>query len=169
MKSIRWMFAATVVLAATVGVAQTSGQKSFDAVKLLAGSWQGTASDGQPVQVSYRSTASGSALLSEIVGHHGDMITMFHMDGDRFLMTHYCDAGNQPRMVGTASPDGKSVSFEFLDATNLAGPKAGHMQHVVFTIVDANHHTEEWTFLKDGKEMRERFDLQRAPAAQAKL
>jgi hypothetical protein len=32
---------------------------------------------------------------------------------------------------------------------------------VIFTIPDANHHSEEWIFLQNGKEARERFDLQR--------
>ena len=76
-------------------------------------------------------------------------------------MTHYCGAGNQPRMKATASPDGKTITFEFLDATNLASPQAGHMHRVVFTMIDANHHTEEWTFLDNGKEVKEVFDLQR--------
>jgi hypothetical protein len=35
------------------------------------------------------------------------------------------------------------------------------MHHVVFTMVDANHHNEEWDFLKDGKEIRETFYLTR--------
>ena len=90
-----------------------------------------------------------------------NMITMIHLDGDRLLLTHYCGAGNQPRMKATTSPDGKSISFDFVDATNLASPDAGHMHRVVFTIPDANHHSEEWIFLQNGKEARERFDLQR--------
>ena len=54
---------------------------------------------GQPLEVTFRMTAGGSALMSEIHGHGPEnMITMFHMDGDRLLMTHYCGAGNQPRM-----------------------------------------------------------------------
>jgi hypothetical protein len=98
--------------------------------------------------------------MSEIKGQE-DMITMFHLDGARLLMTHYCAAGNQPRMTASFSPDGKSMTFAFLDATNLASPQDGHMDHVVFTFTDANHHSEEWTFLDHGKEMRERFDLVR--------
>jgi len=80
------------------------------------------------------------------------------------MMTHYCATGNQPRMLGTMSPDGKTLTFDFLDVTNLAGTP-GHMQHLVFTITDANHHSEEWTFLdKDGtKQMHEHFELQRKP------
>jgi hypothetical protein len=64
-------------------------------------------------------------------------------------------------MQATLSPDGKSVTFTFVDATNLASPEAGHMQSVTFNFIDANHHTEEWRFAVQGKEMVQRFDLQR--------
>ena len=113
------------------------------------------------MEVTFRMTAGGSALMSEIHGHGPEnMITMFHMDGDRLVMTHYCGAGNQPRMKVVAA-DAKSVSFEFYDGTNIA-PGDGHMQHVTFTHPDANHHTEEWVFVDHGKEMKEFFTLERA-------
>ena len=153
-----------VVLLALVATAAMASDtpKSFDTLKTLAGSWSGKGSQGQPVQVSYRVTAGGSALMSEITGEHEDMVTMFHPDGTRLLMTHYCGAGNQPRMVGTASPDGKTITFNFLDATNLAAAQPGHMGRLVVTLVDANHHTEDWEFMgNDGKQMHEVFDLQR--------
>ena len=90
------------------------------------------------------------------------MITMLHLDGsDRLLLTHYCSMGNQPRMVASASPDGKTVTFKFLDATNLATPESGHMDRVVIAMADANHHTEEWNFVDHGKVVSELFDLQR--------
>ena len=84
------------------------------------------------------------------------------MDNKRVMATHYCGAGNQPRMQASASPDGKTITFNFVDATNLASPDAGHMHRVVITIPDANHHTEDWTFADHGKEMKEHFDLARA-------
>jgi hypothetical protein len=91
------------------------------------------------------------------------MISMFHMDGDRLLMTHYCGAGNQPRMVATVSPDSKTVTFNYLDATNLLSSQPGHMERMVVTMIDANHYTEQWDFAaKDGSKMHEQFDLQRA-------
>ena len=80
---------------------------------------------------------------------------MIHMDGDRVLLTHYCAAGNQPRMQASVSPDRKTITFKFLDATNLANLEQGHMDHVVFNLIDANHHTEEWHFLVGGKELVE--------------
>ena len=98
--------------------------------------------------------------MSEIKGPE-DMITMFHLDNDRLLMTHYCGAGNQPRMQATTSPDGKTITFDFVDGTNLASPEIGHMHRMVLSLLDANHHTEEWTYSDHGKETKEVFDLRR--------
>jgi phage tail protein X len=82
------------------------------------------------------------------------------LDTDRLLLTHYCDAGNRPRMTARTSPDGKTLDFDFLDVSGST--QYGHMQHATFTVIDANHHTEEWTFLApDGKPMRGHMDLQR--------
>ncbi len=169
MKSLRTAFALSLLLTATAALAQSTAQKSFDQLKSLTGSWEGKNSQGMPIQVSFRDTAAGSALMSEIHGHGPEnMVSMFHLDGpNRLMLTHYCGAGNQPRMTATTSPDGKTITFDFLDATNLATPDAGHMQRVVFTIIDANHHTEDWTFnAGPGKEMKEFFDLHRGDLAQ---
>ena len=156
---------AILVLSASFIMAESDAHKSFELLKGMEGNWSGKNSQGQPLQVSFRLTAGGSALMSEIQGHdpakHGpeNMITMFHMDGDRLLMTHYCGAGNQPRMK-VISADAKSVSFEFVDGTNIA-PGAGHMQLATFSQPDADHQTEEWVFLDHGKEIRELFTLER--------
>jgi hypothetical protein len=148
------------VLTASMALADSDARKSFDLLKQMEGNWAGKNQKGDPIQVSFRMTAGGSALMSEIHGHGPEnMISMFHMDGDRLVMTHYCGAGNQPRMKVIAS-DAKSVSFEFFDGTNI-GPGDGHMQHVTFTEPDADHHVEEWVFVDHGKEMKELFTLSR--------
>ena len=149
-----------VVFSASLVMAESDAHKSFDLLKGMEGNWTGKNQQGQPLQVTFRLTAGGSALMSEIHGHGAEnMVTMFHMDGDRLLMTHYCGAGNQPRMK-VISSDAKSVSFEFFDGTNI-GPGAGHMQHATFSQPDSDHHTEEWVFLDHGKEMKELFTLER--------
>lgn len=165
MKLFRKTIASTtfliVLLCAGFALAESDAHKSFDLLKGMEGKWVGKNNQGQSLEVSFRMTAGGSALMSEIHGHGPEnMITMFHMDGDRLLMTHYCGAGNQPRMKLVAS-DARSASFEFFDGTNI-GPGAGHMQHVTFTQPDANHHIEEWVFLDHGKELKELFTLERA-------
>jgi|SRR5277367_6902516 len=167
MKSIRIAVSLCLLAMATLAVAQSDAQKSFNQLKTLTGSWEGKNSKGQPLSVTFQDTAGGSALMSEINGHGENMVSMFHLDGpNRLMLTHYCGAGNQPRMTASTSADGKTVTFDFLDATNLATPDAGHMQRVVIAMLDANHHTEDWTFNDHGKEMKEFFDLHRTEVAQ---
>ena len=151
---------AAVALATASALAQTDAQKAFATLKTLPGTWEGDTRMG-PVQVTFKTTAGGSAVMSEILGKE-DMITMFNLDGPgRLLMTHYCAAGNEPRMEASVSPDGKVITFTYVDATNLATPDAGHMQKMILTLVDEHHHTEEWTFVDHGKEHKELFDLHR--------
>src|SRR5579863_8926676 len=157
------MLPLAVLLVSSAGFAQSAAQKSFEQLKSLAGSWDGTV-DGQPMHVSLRVTSMGNALMHEMKGPGpDDPITMFNLDGDRLLLTHYCDAGNQPRMVATISPDGKTIVFSFLEATNLLSTQMGHMQRVTFTFIDPDHHAEKWEFaMADGKQMGGVLDLKRS-------
>ena len=161
--------ALAVTLLATLTFAQSDARQTFDQIKTLDGTWSGKNSQGEPVKVTFRETAGGSAILSEIDGEHGhDMVSMIHVDNDRLLMTHYCSTGNQPRMSASLSPDGKAITFNYVDATNLKAPDAGHMQKVVFTVLDAGHHTEEWTFVDHGKTKVELFTLTRTDTLASK-
>ena len=62
-------------------------------------------------------------------------------------------------MTGKMSADGKTVEFEFLDVAG--NTKYGHMHHAIFTMIDANHHIEDWTFMMGDKLVQARLDLQR--------
>ena len=182
MKPLRLMTSVVVVMSAvvlislsTVGLAQSDAQKSdaqksFDKLKTLAGSWEGHVTtvppeadiEGKLVQATLRVTSMGNALMHEMTGagRPDDPITMLYLDGDRLLLTHYCDAGNRPRMVGKMSPDEKTVEFDFLDVSGST--QYGHMHHAVFTFLDANHHTEDWTYMNPGdKPVHARIDLRR--------
>jgi hypothetical protein len=159
-KLIRTLTLVALALTAALAVAQTDAQKAFNALKSMPGTWEGTSTQG-PVKVTFKVTGGGSAVMSEILGKE-DMISMFHMDGsDRLLLTHYCAMGNQPRMQASVSPDGKTFTFSYIDATNLISPEDGHMQRMILTVVDDNHHTEEWVFAAHGKEQKMVFDLHR--------
>jgi hypothetical protein len=168
--SVAFLLIAASAFAADAGATPSDAQKSFDQLKSLAGSWEGhiTTSpqapeiDGKLMHVSLRVTSMGNALVHEMTGEGrpDDPITMLYLDGDRLLLTHYCDAGNRPRMVGKMSPDGKTVEFEFLDVAGSTD--YGHMHHAVFTGIDANHHTEDWTYMEPGdKPIHAHVDLQR--------
>jgi len=162
MKSIRVVVAALLFTASAF--AAPSAQQSFDRLKSLAGNWEGKGSDGSSVEVSFKVMGNGSSVVSEINSHkHGDnMVSVFHMDKDRLLITHYCGAGNQPRMQATISPDGKTITFNFVDGTNILPSQVGYMQKLIVNIADGDHHSEKWILkTTDGKEMTENFELER--------
>jgi hypothetical protein len=129
----------------------TEAASGFATLKNLAGQWETKGPDGNPMVVTWMAVSAGSAMMEEMP--HESMVTMYHLDNNRLLMTHYCAAGNQPRMQAEVSPDGKTIVFNFLDATNLASPADGHMHKMVLTIRDNDHFSEQWFFSKDGKDV----------------
>src|SRR5712671_2505209 len=151
----------------------SEAQKSFATMKNLAGEWEGTVTvpeapemSGGKMHASLRVTSRGNALVHEFqeagtpldATKYDHPVTMLYVDGDQLTLIHYCDAGNRPRMTGKMSPDGKKVEFEFKD---ISGGMEEHMHHSVFTITDANHHTEDWTFMMKDKPIHAHFDLHR--------
>lgn len=178
MKTSRFLFPIALLSLSALAFSQSETQKSppsdarqsFDKLKTLAGSWEGRvttvppepAVEGKATQVTLRATSMGNALMHEMTmaGRPDDPITMLYLDDDRLRLTHYCDAGNRPRMTGKMSADGKKVEFEFLDVAGST--QYGHMHGAVFTFLDENHHTEDWTFMLAGdKSVQAHFDLQR--------
>ncbi len=152
---------AAVVAAASAPEKQTGG---FDRLKGLVGEWEGTNKDDKPVHVVYSLTSGGSVVMEQIdPGEDHAMVTMYHKDGDRLMMTHYCAVGNQPRMrAAKTRSDGKSLAFSYVDATNLAKPSDPHMVKLVFDFTDADHFAETWTYQLDGsKQTTEVFHLTR--------
>ena len=146
-------------LVASYAVAAPDAPASpFDRLKKLAGTWEMKMPDGKASVMEIRPVSAGSALMQTQADEgEGTMVTMIHPDGGRILLTHYCSAKNQPRMVAEIMPDGKTIKFNFLDITNLTDPAAAHMRHMVLTIQDEDHITQQWFFRKDGKEQAETF------------
>lgn len=159
MKTVRYAIYVMLLLSAAVAMAQSDGQRAFDKLKSMAGTWEGKMPDGQAVTMTYSVVSGGTAVMADAT--HDSMVTMYTLDGDHVLMTHFCGAGNQPRMAAALSPDGKTMEFTFVDAGNLSTPQAGHMHHAVFTFADPDHYREEWTWTKDGQNRVEHFDLHR--------
>lgn len=148
-----------VVLCALIlvsGGAARAGNPSpaFEKMKSRAGDWEGKMADGTTAAVNYRVTSAGSVVVETIMpGEPGEMVTLFHPDGDSVVATHYCAGQNQPRMrARNLSDAGNKLAFTFLDVTNLASPDADHMREVVFTFQDNDHFTATWTSREKGKD-----------------
>jgi predicted enzyme related to lactoylglutathione lyase len=127
----------------------------FERFKKLEGQWLGRSTKGWEETVNFKTIAQGSVVVENSFDAHPNetMMTMFHLDGERLMLTHYCVAKNQPRLEATSfEKEGRTITFTFLDATNLPSRDKGHMDKAVFRFVDDDHFSSQWTWYQDGKE-----------------
>lgn len=176
--TIRMTQAVLVTLALAMPLARAAGDEmkhqpaaqkpvpAFEALRALAGEWEGTARPGgadktMHTRATIQVVSNGSAvMLVTDPGTPHEMVTMFHRDEDALVATHYCAAMNQPRMKATSTADAKRVAFDFFDGTNLVA-YPGRMQGLVMAMPSPDRHTQAWTYRGDGKESTMLFDLSR--------
>jgi hypothetical protein len=126
--------------AAPESVPANDAQSAFARLKTLVGEWEGNTQGGK-ARLSYELVSGGTALA-----------TVYYLDRNRLLLTHYCMIGNQPRFEEQSfNPETGEIAFGFLDATNLVNSNAGHMHNAKIRIVDATHLVSEWQFYENGQ------------------
>ena len=126
----------------------------FDRFQALEGTWAGRSTKGWQDTVVWKRIAGGSIMMqTSFQAHPGEtMVTMVGLDVGRLGLTHYCVAGNQPRLVATAcAPDGREATFTFRDGGNMATRDQGHMDQAVFRFLDDRTITSQWTWYAKGK------------------
>ncbi len=140
----------------------------YERIKGWSGEWVGESTKGWKETISYRVIAKGSVVMESSFDAHPNetMISMYHPDGDRLLLTHYCVARNQPRLVLSDVAEDLSVAtFTFLDGTNLPSRDKGHMDKLVVKFNEDGSLTKQWTWYQNGNESwLEEIRLTRAPA-----
>lgn len=150
-----FMLSLAVALVASQAIAadqpKPPANPGFDKLKSLVGEWKGNMKDEGEVRTTYRLVAADSAIEETL--SHGNMVTMYHPDGNSQMLTHYCAAHNQPRLRAANFTAGDNVrKFLFVDASNMSDLNAMHMHNLTFTFHDADHFTQEWTMYQGGKE-----------------
>ena len=139
----------------TSAISVKDARATYERLKDWAGQWVGNSTKGWTNNLSISVIARESAIMNISHGAHpGEtMTTMLHMDGDRLLLTHYCVAKNQPRLQATSiNKDEDTVTFTYLDGTNMSSRDKGHMDKVIIKFVDNDHFSEKWTWYQDGQE-----------------
>src|SRR5438093_12360096 len=123
-----------VVASPALAADKTKSEKAFDRLTSLKGEWQGEP-DGVKTTLIYTLTADGSVLMEQCRPEGGpEMITMFTVDGDHLIATHYCAAKNQPQMMTKtiADPSAKNLTFSMSHVYGLKTP--GDCLITVFTV-----------------------------------
>jgi len=132
------------------GEAGLDGKAGFAKMKELAGEWTNKA-EGQAVI--YRVMSKGKSVMEILyAGTDHEMVTMYYLDGDDLVATHYCAQGNQPWFkLDTKASRASNLVFDFAGGTNLDPAKDTHMHAQRFTLVDANRLTVERDGYEDGR------------------
>jgi len=154
------MLAALAALALAFAIrpakAGGNGTAAFEQLKSLAGHWETEKSNRERATLDLELTSGGTAVIERAhvteEGKQVEMITLYYLDGEQLKMTHYCMAGNQPRMQARGfNAETGELEFQFLDATNLANSGAGHMHSAKFRFVDNDHLATQWEFYENGQ------------------
>ncbi|MDF1799253.1 MAG: hypothetical protein P1V81_08775, partial [Planctomycetota bacterium] len=135
-------------------------KQQFQRIKALEGDWAWApelAPDLSGLVVTYRVTSAGSAVVETMFpGDKYEMVTVYHLDGQQLVMTHYSSAGNQPTMrAEPGEPDGP-IHFQYIGATNLRTMNQGHMHRTSFLAMDDDQLLTSWTFYEDQKSAGDR-------------
>ena len=80
------------------------------------------------------------------------MVSVYHLDGKELRMTHYCAAGNQPRVkLDRANSTPEELIFVFDGGTNLDPEKDMHIHGVKIKFEKDGKVTSAWEGYAGGK------------------
>ncbi|MEW6366923.1 MAG: hypothetical protein AB1714_20030 [Acidobacteriota bacterium] len=147
---------AIVLVCATAAPAQEMAAKpaavnpGFEKLKKLLGEWTMETPQG-PALFTYKLTSAGSAVVETLfAGTEHEMVTVYYLDGNDLVLTHYCAEHNQPHMRAQPGGDEETLVFKFDGGTNIDPAKTGHMHDAVITFVDDDTVRCEWSFYENG-------------------
>ncbi len=136
MKSLSVLTAFILVAVSSPVIAgQPSPQAVFDQLKTLQGDWRSTS--GATI-ANFRLIANGSSIVETwTMSPTRQSMTVYTMDGERIIATHYCPQGNAPRLeLSNTGADG-THHFVFLDGANLQKEDRSHA-HAFSVLLDSH-------------------------------
>ncbi len=151
--------ATTAPLAATPPVPGGDGpfvsraQKALARIGSLAGEWRGReATRDWDVTLRLEPISGGTAVLETMDFKEAGMMTVYHLDGDQLLMTHYCLSRSQPRMRTVSLPESLDrFDFQYLDATNVMEATESYMSSLLLQVESEDRFRQIWNQDSPGK------------------
>ena len=131
----------------------TPAADAFERLKSLEGEWidvDGIFGAKGAVAVTYRVTGGGTTVVETFpVGTPGEMVTVYYRDGSDLVLTHYCSAGNQPRMRAK-TVSGNTLAFDFDGGTNIDPATTSHMHAVTLEFLSPDEVRANWHNWRNG-------------------
>jgi hypothetical protein len=140
----------------SVSVALTSSETAFETFKHLEGKWA-IQSEGKTlsIEMTYGVGSKGSIVTEQF----GKELSVIYRDGQDLLMTHFCNAGNAPRLRLKDGSQPGLLEFEMFDIANLQTTDAAHVQRIVYRIIDDKKIDLEIVWKKGKAQESEKYTL----------
>jgi hypothetical protein len=107
--------------------------EAFDEMKSLVGTWKKEGGKSPSFSVSFELIANSTVLVETWLRNgKKHSFTMYHLDNENLMATHYCPQGNQPRLNLAKDSTINDLRFKFLDVTNLASLANSHQHSLGF-------------------------------------
>ena len=112
---------------------QLDASEAFDEMTSLVGVWKKEGKKSPNFSVTFELTANNSVLVETwLFNDKKHSFTVYHLDNEQLIATHYCPQGNQPRLALAANSTINRLRFQFFDATNLANSSHSHQHSLGF-------------------------------------
>jgi hypothetical protein len=126
----------------------------LEALKALEGNWSGPTFKHQDERVwaeqeavvTYKVTGSRSAVVETLFpGTPAEMTTVYHDDSEgNLVMTHYCNARNQPKMELVSFEDSQ-LKFELAADADIDTAHEHHAHELTITVGEDGSLQHDWT------------------------
>ncbi len=117
----------------------------------LEGEWElANPTEEMPEGKAVFAVSSAGSVVREVMvpGSPYEMTNLYHMDGNDIVCTHYCAAGNQPRMVatGVTTVEGMpALNFEMDSVSNFVEGQDHYMGGLRVVWENDDRIRQEWT------------------------
>ena len=148
------LVALTLASASLTRAGDVDAKAAFQRLKTLVGDWEGRGDqpNGFPVKAEFRLSGAGSVVTERLFpGTEHEMMTVYYLDGNDLVLTHYCAGANQPHMKLVAGGADGALKFDFVSGTNLDPQKTSHMHEAVFTSIAPDKYEATWSSFAEGK------------------
>lgn len=136
---------------------KSSSDVAFERLKTLVGTWETVEKGSKRAGVVTYTLTGGGKVLMEVMG---GMATAYHLDKGALVLTHFCGAGNQPRMrVKTIENEGRHFIFEMYDITNHPDPASYYSSALDVRFVEDGTVELAYRGMTAGRESTQTFQL----------
>lgn len=158
--TVKLSSAVLLICLAQAALAAANPASAFETFKGFTGRWA-IESDGKtlPIQMTYDVGSKGSIVTEQF----GKELSVFYRDGQRLLLTHFCNAGNQPRLALKEANQPGVFEFVMFDSTGLENAGAAHVEKITYRVIDEKKIALEivWTSAKPDESGPEKYTLTR--------